>query len=629
MRRTSPTTRHPRPVASASLAWALERGLALLLAAFGAAALQLPAAGQGCSGGAGSCITPHPGPGCSDVECCNAVCPFDPHCCDTEWDAACVAAAEVACLPLGVCGLSTAGDCFEIHQNPACADESCCTQVCAQDPPCCDASWDSLCVQRAYATCSTPAGCGGIYPCSEPHPQGGCSDVECCTLICGFDPHCCNVAWDGPCVAAYNCYCAGNCNVVCPANAVAELEPCGQKKNDPCYNPGATIQGQSAVPGLSMCASLFANTIAGGGIDADVDVFVAQLGNAGSGQITATLSLTSKIPVWAALVPAPPIGGCNPLSMAVMHVTSINTIPASQSLCIPAGKYWIVATAGTYPAIGQVEPFACGLGSKYLVKVSYVPGCAAVCGDPASPCFIPHPQPGCGDPSAECCLAVCDVDPFCCNAEWDNACAVEAANLCGALPPENDDCGAAIPLAAGVTPFSTVSATTDGPALPPACDQGSGTDMDADVWFVYAPTGSGTVEISTCGDTGFDVRLAVYEGTDCPPSTVVACNDDDPACPSGAANARVWFGVRCGQHFLVRVGGDNGDRGVGTLTLVETFTAACCEGDINGDGQVNGADLGLLIGNWGGAGTGDLNGDGTVNGADLGILIGHWGPCPA
>lgn len=46
------------------------------------------------------------------------------------------------------------------------------------------------------------------------------------------------------------------------------------------------------------------------------------------------------------------------------------------------------------------------------------------------------------------------------------------------------------------------------------------------------------------------------------------------------------------------------------------------------DGVVNGADLGLLLSNWGLDATGDLNGDGTVNGADLGELLSQWGACP-
>lgn len=53
--------------------------------------------------------------------------------------------------------------------------------------------------------------------------------------------------------------------------------------------------------------------------------------------------------------------------------------------------------------------------------------------------------------------------------------------------------------------------------------------------------------------------------------------------------------------------------------------AASIAGDLNADGAVNGADLGLLLGAWGaGVGAADLNDDGTVDGADLGLLLGLW-----
>jgi hypothetical protein len=58
------------------------------------------------------------------------------------------------------------------------------------------------------------------------------------------------------------------------------------------------------------------------------------------------------------------------------------------------------------------------------------------------------------------------------------------------------------------------------------------------------------------------------------------------------------------------------------------FTA--CPGDFDGNGIVNGADLGALLGSWGPVTAGipvDLSNDGMVNGADLGILLGAWGPC--
>ncbi len=48
--------------------------------------------------------------------------------------------------------------------------------------------------------------------------------------------------------------------------------------------------------------------------------------------------------------------------------------------------------------------------------------------------------------------------------------------------------------------------------------------------------------------------------------------------------------------------------------------------DLNGDGEVDGADLGLLLSGWSTPGA-DLNGDGTTDGADLGLLLSDWGSC--
>lgn len=57
---------------------------------------------------------------------------------------------------------------------------------------------------------------------------------------------------------------------------------------------------------------------------------------------------------------------------------------------------------------------------------------------------------------------------------------------------------------------------------------------------------------------------------------------------------------------------------------IASFVPIAASPDIDGDGHVNGSDLGLLLGNWNGAGAGDLNCDGTVDGADLGVLLGGW-----
>ena len=64
--------------------------------------------------------------------------------------------------------------------------------------------------------------------------------------------------------------------------------------------------------------------------------------------------------------------------------------------------------------------------------------------------------------------------------------------------------------------------------------------------------------------------------------------------------------------------------------IIPETTPPAPVGDINGDGSVNGADLGLLLIEWGdcpleGPCNADLNGDGMVNGVDLGLLLQNWG----
>lgn len=63
----------------------------------------------------------------------------------------------------------------------------------------------------------------------------------------------------------------------------------------------------------------------------------------------------------------------------------------------------------------------------------------------------------------------------------------------------------------------------------------------------------------------------------------------------------------------------------------DTIPDTCqCLADLFVDRQVNGADLGVLLSQWGPANANtasDMNRDGRVDGADLGHLLASWGPC--
>ena len=57
---------------------------------------------------------------------------------------------------------------------------------------------------------------------------------------------------------------------------------------------------------------------------------------------------------------------------------------------------------------------------------------------------------------------------------------------------------------------------------------------------------------------------------------------------------------------------------------------AVCPADINGDGEVDGGDIGMLLASWdtdAACSPADVNGDGRVDGADLGAILSSWGPC--
>lgn len=50
-------------------------------------------------------------------------------------------------------------------------------------------------------------------------------------------------------------------------------------------------------------------------------------------------------------------------------------------------------------------------------------------------------------------------------------------------------------------------------------------------------------------------------------------------------------------------------------------------GDLNGDGCINGYDLGLFFGGWGMPGESDFNEDGITDGEDFAIFLENWNDC--
>ena len=76
---------------------------------------------------------------------------------------------------------------------------------------------------------------------------------------------------------------------------------------------------------------------------------------------------------------------------------------------------------------------------------------------------------------------------------------------------------------------------------------------------------------------------------------------------------------------LRRPGRSSSRRGPVLVNVIECVDPPEIQGDLNGDGVVDGLDLGLFLVAWGDSGgPADFDGDGEVGGADFGILLTNW-----
>ena len=267
-------------------------------------------------------------------------------------------------------------------------------------------------------------------------------------------------------------------------------------------------------------------------------------------------------------------------------------------------------------------------------------------------CDAVHEDPGCEDP--ECCARITRLDGYCDGATWDRVCVERAVALCGLPPCTIDVPPDALPDAEPCYDRLDDGATTDGAVRSLSLGQrvaGScttGAPRDADWHSIVVPAGELRL-VRLRLDAEFPAEVHVLQGTMAGPLRMRTSS----------------FGGRCGQFtvdvlaggaeptfVVVTMGMDAGPiRGGQPCTTPDpdnppppdapppvpgfdgaryVLAAECLDcgivGDLDGDGDVDGADLGLLLGEFGisGPSIADLNRDGRVNGADLGILLGAW-----
>jgi hypothetical protein len=138
----------------------------------------------------------------ADCDDCTAkVCAGDSYCCDTTWDGLCLGKASELC---GKCTEGKEGTC----EHSACAVGAalktgcteCVTTVCQKDPACCTDTWDAHCAGLGAEECECGKTCD-----HEPCVEGTALSKSCSEgtkAVCADDPYCCTASWDILCVDA-------------------------------------------------------------------------------------------------------------------------------------------------------------------------------------------------------------------------------------------------------------------------------------------------------------------------------------------------------------------------------------------------------------------------------------------
>jgi len=131
----------------------------------------------------------------------------------------------------------------------------------------------------------------------------------------------------------------------------------------------------------------------------------------------------------------------------------------------------------------------------------------------------------------------------------------------------NDSCSTPQSIS-GVGPFvfNSNNATTGAEGQGFFCGAaGSVPGIQNDEWFCWTADCTGTVTISTCGQTQADTRIAIYLGCACPltPANPLCCNDD--GC---GVQSLLRCDVTCGQQYMIQIGSSPGrPPGSGTFTV--------------------------------------------------------------
>ena len=225
------------------------------------------------------------------------------------------------------------GSCLEVHGTPGCYTPACCTVVCGFDPHCCETVWDQPCVDIANSECDNLY-CPSAGSCTEPHFSIGCSDESCCELISRLDPFCGYAFWDAICAEEALRWCGTPACTLPPPppGSVDEAEFCYQAVNDGCNQIGGVLMVPLA------CGAAFHGTCDTTS-PRDTDWFSFTL----AAEKRVRFTVAAEFPLRAVLVSGPCDG---PLEVVEQAFTEFCQ-PVQIDRCLPPGQYAFMMAMGT------------------------------------------------------------------------------------------------------------------------------------------------------------------------------------------------------------------------------------------------------------------------------------------
>lgn len=617
--------------------------------ALGTVVLGVATSAWGQCGSGGSCYSEH-GPGCDDQDCCIGTCLYDPVCCTQVWDSTCVSEALFFCQAHVITGpiinpanlnhyyvvssstwlkcqqvaasigghlatIANAGENFFLRFSIVQPQGGYAMYIGFNDiasegnwvwptgQPVTFTNWaldepnnvgNIENVAQIYSNGEwadihqwefreaivevEKTGCGDFEAgnCFVQHGSPYCSDAACCEYVCSFDPFCCSNQWDSVCANE-----ASVCAVV--------------PQTQPMINPGTGKSYQRLTPVGRQFAESYAAT------------FGYKLASVHSGVenewIRRTLLMNapgqSQSPAWLSLNDVASEG--NFVWTDGKPVNYTHWAPGEPNNAGGNEDGTILSTNGLWNDLGVTSAVSAIIENGFTS-----------CGTGGS-CFTVNGASGCGDEA--CCNTVCSFDPACCFTSWDADCVSQANAYCN--PP-----------------------VVFGPIVNPKTRH-SYYVLDSAVWpqaeHAANLMGGSLVVPNTAAELTW-IKLNMMTSSPNPQERFIGLHDQavegffqaitfEPFVTQWAPGEPNDYGN--GEDFssLLASGLMND---VGFSVTKQAIIEVPCQGDLNNSGNVDAADLAIMLGDWGPvAKPSDINADGVVDGADLGILLGGWGQCPS